>query len=146
MRTINQWLDEYGESHQHPFNKLIHWICVPAIMFSLFGLLYSIPFFSEKSWYANWGAIVMIPILFFYLRLSKVMFISFVGIGFLLLKGNDLLYNKPYLKVRVIGNYNVPLKKNLGDYKKLDMYIIIFTRNKCSVKLINNYRLESDNG
>ena len=93
MNTINQWLDEYGESHQHPFNKLVHWICVPAIMFSLFGLLFSIPFFSEKSWYANWGAIVIIPILFFYLRLSKVMFISFILIGFLLLKGNELLYN-----------------------------------------------------
>ena len=93
MNTINQWLDEYGESHQHPFNKLVHWICVPAIMFSLFGLLFSIPFFSEKSWYANWGAIVIIPILFFYLRLSKVMFISFILIGFLLLKVNELLYN-----------------------------------------------------
>ena len=93
MNTINQWLDEYGESHQHPFNKLVHWICVPAIMFSLFGLLFSIPFFSEKSWYANWGAIVIIPILFFYLRLSKVMFISFILIGFLLIKVNELLYN-----------------------------------------------------
>lgn len=42
MRTIQNWLTEYGESHKNETNKLIHWICVPAIFFSLVGLLYSI--------------------------------------------------------------------------------------------------------
>jgi uncharacterized membrane protein YGL010W len=31
MKTIQQWLDEYDESHQNAFNKTTHWICVPAI-------------------------------------------------------------------------------------------------------------------
>lgn len=35
MRTMQQWLDEYGERHRHPANKGIHWICVPAILFSV---------------------------------------------------------------------------------------------------------------
>ncbi len=30
---------EYGESHQNLFNRQIHKFCVPAIMFSLLGLL-----------------------------------------------------------------------------------------------------------
>jgi uncharacterized membrane protein YGL010W len=44
MKTIQQWLDEYSVSHQNPTNKMIHWICVPLIFFSVIGLLYSIQF------------------------------------------------------------------------------------------------------
>ena len=43
MAKIDSLLKEYGESHQNPTNKLVHWICVPAIVLSLFGLLWSIP-------------------------------------------------------------------------------------------------------
>lgn len=42
-RNTAQWLAEYGESHQHPVNKRIHWVCVPLIVLSLVGLLWSIP-------------------------------------------------------------------------------------------------------
>ena len=49
MKNIQQWLDAYGESHQNKTNKIIHWICVPLIMFSLLGILslikFTIPFF-----------------------------------------------------------------------------------------------------
>lgn len=43
MKTIQQWLDEYAVSHQNPTNKLVHWVCVPVIFFTVVGLLYSIP-------------------------------------------------------------------------------------------------------
>ena len=39
MKTIQQWLDEYSDSHQNSTNKSIHWVCVPAILFSIIGLL-----------------------------------------------------------------------------------------------------------
>lgn len=42
MRNIHDLLNEYGESHQNPTNKLVHWICVPVIFFSVIGLLYSL--------------------------------------------------------------------------------------------------------
>ncbi len=42
MKTIQSLLDEYGESHQNRTNKIIHWICVPLIFFSITGLLYSV--------------------------------------------------------------------------------------------------------
>ncbi len=35
MRTITSLLNEYGESHQNDTNKLIHWICVPVIFWSI---------------------------------------------------------------------------------------------------------------
>ena len=43
MRKIDALLEAYGESHQTELNKKIHYVCVPAIFFSLLGLLYSIP-------------------------------------------------------------------------------------------------------
>ena len=42
MKTIHQWLEEYGVSHQNSTNKIIHWICVPSIFFSVIALLYSV--------------------------------------------------------------------------------------------------------
>jgi len=42
-RTMNAWFAAYGESHQHPTNKAIHWVCVPVIYFCVIGLLWSIP-------------------------------------------------------------------------------------------------------
>ncbi|HCA23237.1 MAG TPA: hypothetical protein DEP32_03635 [Pseudomonas sp.] len=42
MKAIDQWFDEYGESHRNPVNKLTHWICVPLITFSVLGMLWAI--------------------------------------------------------------------------------------------------------
>ncbi len=73
MKTINQWLDEYGESHQNPTNKTVHWICVPLIFFSLLGLLYSIKlsFFSLGNIQGNVALIVLTLTLIYYFNLSK---------------------------------------------------------------------------
>ncbi len=86
-RTMQQWLDEYGESHQNPTNKLVHWICVPTIMFSLMGLIWSIPFPLEKTWYLNWAALFLLAALVFYLRLSVSLFIGFIFISLGILMG-----------------------------------------------------------
>lgn len=39
MKTISEWLDEYSDSHQNKTNKLIHWVCVPTIYFSIIGII-----------------------------------------------------------------------------------------------------------
>lgn len=41
-RPIDAYLAHYSESHRHPTNELIHCICVPAIVFSVMALLWSI--------------------------------------------------------------------------------------------------------
>jgi uncharacterized membrane protein YGL010W len=84
-------LDHYGESHQNATNKAIHWVCVPAIMFSLIGLLYSIPFLTEKTMFLNWGAVFLAATLVYYFRLSLMMFVGFIFIAFGLLWGNHAL-------------------------------------------------------
>ena len=47
MRTapshdIHTLLDIYSESHRNPTNELIHFVCVPVIVFSLLGILWAI--------------------------------------------------------------------------------------------------------
>lgn len=41
-RTIDHLLAQYRDSHRHPTNELIHMVCVPAIVFSLLGLVWAI--------------------------------------------------------------------------------------------------------
>lgn len=88
MKQIDIYLNKYGESHQNTTNKLIHWICVPSILFSLVGILMAIPFVIDKTWWANWASVVLFISLLFYIRLSVSMFIGFVFIAALLLWGN----------------------------------------------------------
>ena len=72
MRTLSQWLAEYGESHTNETNKVIHWICVPAIFFSITGLLYGIklPWFINGSLQLNVAMIVLLITTVYYLSLS----------------------------------------------------------------------------
>lgn len=41
-RDIDVLLARYAESHRNPVNELIHFICIPAIVFSLLGILWAI--------------------------------------------------------------------------------------------------------
>ena len=91
MRPIDQLLSEYSKSHQNATNKLIHWVCVPAIVFSIFALLWSIPFFVHINLLGvpiNWGSIAIVLVTIYYFRLSvpiAFIFIVFAAISIQLL-------------------------------------------------------------
>lgn len=73
MRPVQTWFDEYGESHRHPVNKALHWICVPLIVLSLLGLLWSIPVptaWAARSPFLNWGVLFLLPALAYYYVLA----------------------------------------------------------------------------
>lgn len=77
MKTINQWLSEYGESHQDHTNKTIHWICVPSIFFSIVGLLYGIKLpFTISGIQLNVAMVVMVLATIYYLSLSRTLWIG----------------------------------------------------------------------
>lgn len=96
MTKIDLLLDKYGESHRNAINKFIHWVCVPSIMFSLFGLLYSIPFFVERNLFTNWATVALVLALIYYVRLSIPMFIGFVFIGGAMIYGLNGIYEMTY--------------------------------------------------
>lgn len=77
MKTIQEWFDAYGESHQNKTNKLIHWICVPTIFFSIVGLLSTLPapFLTKLvptdiTGFAHFGTVLILLGMLFYIRLS----------------------------------------------------------------------------
>ena len=99
MRKIELLLKEYGESHQTKFNRIIHYICVPAIFFSLIGLLATIPtgdFLKDTlpvglAPYLHFGTLVIILGLLYYLRLSIPLFIGMLIFSALVLYGIYLI-------------------------------------------------------
>ncbi|MBF25732.1 MAG: hypothetical protein CMP49_04360 [Flavobacteriales bacterium] len=83
MKTIQEWFDEYGKSHQNKTNKIIHWICIPLIFWSIISLLSLIPhsyldIFNNDflNGLSHWGTIVILLGLTFYLRLSLNIFLG----------------------------------------------------------------------
>jgi uncharacterized membrane protein YGL010W len=73
MRTLSQWLNEYGECHRNPVNERLHFICVPAIVLSVFGLLSAAP--APRLWMAtpglDWATLVAALALLYYVALSR---------------------------------------------------------------------------
>lgn len=100
MKTAQEWFDEYAISHQNRTNQLIHYICVPAIFFSIIGLLMSIPnnflkniFELHNPLIENWATPVGILIAFFYLLLGFWHFIQMIFFILLTIIGNFWLGN-----------------------------------------------------
>lgn len=106
MKSAQQWFEEYGVSHQNPTNKLIHWICVPAIFFSIVGLLTSIPSSTISSWlpgnlqpYFNFATIAMLLALIFYLLMSWRIFLGMILIAGIAIWGNVQLDSLDFLSL-----------------------------------------------
>lgn len=79
MRTLTDWLQAYGVSHQHPINKKIHKVAVPGIYLSVVGLIWSIPAIALMGYTLNWVWVVSLPIMAFYFRLSLSVFLMMLG-------------------------------------------------------------------
>lgn len=107
MKQIDILLGKYGESHMNATNKLIHWVCVPAIMFSLFTMLFSIPFFVERTFFFNWAMVILVLALIYYVRLSMIMFTGFVVIGLLMIWGINQLYTSSGFDAGKLALYGV---------------------------------------
>ena len=78
MKSFEQWMDEYGVSHNHPINQLVHKVCVPLIMLTVIGFLWKIPrpdVFNIAP-FMNWGTIFIFLCLIFYLSLNFWMFLG----------------------------------------------------------------------
>ena len=89
-RLVDRLLAEYGESHQNPVNKRIHWFAVPIIVWCVLALLWSIPrpdIFGVSPW-LNWATIVLALATIYYVFLSIPLAIGmllFSGLSFVIL-------------------------------------------------------------
>ncbi len=109
MKSLNQWFDEYAISHQNTTNKKIHYVCVPAIFFSIIGLLMSIPsgFLANnlklnQPIIENWAVVILVLVMIFYIRLSVAMTV----------------------KIAVFALFCLILNYYIGQYVSLSMFSI----------------------
>jgi uncharacterized membrane protein YGL010W len=73
VTPADEWLIEYGRYHNDEANCLIHWICIPLLVLSLVGLLWSIPVpetFSRSTPALNWGTIFLMASIVYYFIMS----------------------------------------------------------------------------
>lgn len=105
-QELTAWLEEYALCHQNPINIIIHKICIPIITATLFGMLWSLPIFSEslrhKISIGNIGlfnpSLILVPILAFYWNLSGTMTIAML-IFFLFLIGLVSVLEKNHVRI-----------------------------------------------
>ncbi|MDQ2823041.1 MAG: DUF962 domain-containing protein [Pseudomonadota bacterium] len=77
MRTIDSLLAQYRESHRNATNELIHFVCVPVIVFSLLGLLWSIHPLVALA--------VSLAAMWYYFKLSPPFAVGMLGMTVLML-------------------------------------------------------------
>jgi uncharacterized membrane protein YGL010W len=91
-KTIENWLSEYSASHRNPLNKRIHFVCVPAIFFSLVGLLYVLPLgFNLVQVPLTAAHVALALILIYYTRLAFSLAIGMAVFGLMCLTACNIL-------------------------------------------------------
>ena len=84
-REVDRWLGNYSEDHRNPTNVLIHWICVPLILWTVIALLWLVPVPEAIGRPGLWAGVGMFLAMMFYLRLSRplalAMLVAFVLLG-----------------------------------------------------------------
>lgn len=114
MKSLSNWLGEYGTTHQNPINQQLHKICVPLIVWSLIGLLNHLQIlfdfdFNGTVIRVTWAHILCLAGLGFYTALSlrvaffMILFILCIFFSQAILK--DLQLDRPilYLFVFVVA-------------------------------------------
>jgi uncharacterized membrane protein YGL010W len=66
MKNLKTYIDEYSESHQNPVNIKIHKVCVPAIMFSLLGIVKALPVPVSWPLWLDWSYLVVVMAFIYY--------------------------------------------------------------------------------
>lgn len=83
MSRIEPLLGRYAESHRHPTNKAIHWICVPLITWSLLAVLWA---------WTPLAALALVAVaLAFYVWMSPALALGMLGVAALMAASLPLL-------------------------------------------------------
>ena len=70
-RPIDRWFAGYSSHHQHPANQRIHVVAVPAILWSVIALLWTLPVVATWFRPGLWAALAMFFAWMFYYRASR---------------------------------------------------------------------------
>ena len=93
MRDAATWFDNYAADHQNPTNRLIHWVCVPAITWTVVALVWLIPVPGWLGRPGLWSVLAMfLAFCFYYYRLSRRIGLAMAGAFLSLALITDSLY------------------------------------------------------
>ena len=86
MRDMQDWLDGYSLHHQNPINQLLHWLCVPPIVWSVIALFWVIPVPMALAQPGAWAVLTIVVVFFWYWRQSRrlaiALLITFATLAF----------------------------------------------------------------
>ncbi|TAH46394.1 MAG: DUF962 domain-containing protein [Gammaproteobacteria bacterium] len=87
MRSVHEWFGDYSKDHRNPANRLIHWICVPLILWAVIAALWVIPVPASIGRPGFWCGMGMVAAFAFYWRMSRpigaAMLLVFILMGLL---------------------------------------------------------------
>lgn len=87
MRSMQSWLDGYSADHRHPINQVIHWLCVPPIVWTVVALLWTVPVPSAFLKPGAWAVFAMVLAFAWYWkhsrRLGAALLVAFVLLALL---------------------------------------------------------------
>jgi uncharacterized membrane protein YGL010W len=105
MRTADQWLEEYGSSHRNATNEVLHWICVPVILWCVLGLLWITPFpegIRAAIPLANWATVITLLAVIYYALLSVPLALGILPFLVLMLWSINVVNNNPWAPMWLI--------------------------------------------
>ncbi|MFK2901076.1 DUF962 domain-containing protein [Dyella jejuensis] len=68
---MREWLDCYSDDHRHPINRLLHWICVPLIVWSVIALLWTVPVPQTLARPGSWAVLAIVLAFTWYWKHSR---------------------------------------------------------------------------
>ena len=85
MTPLTTWFENYSADHRNAINQRVHVVAVPAILWSVIALLWTIPVPLAIARPGLWAGLAMAATLIFYWRLSRRlalgMLLLFVAFG-----------------------------------------------------------------
>jgi uncharacterized membrane protein YGL010W len=79
-RPIDRLLGNYSDDHRNPVNQVVHWICVPAIVWTVVALMWVVPVPPGMGRPGLWAGLGMVAAIAYYLRLSRPIAMAMVGV------------------------------------------------------------------
>jgi uncharacterized membrane protein YGL010W len=75
LRPVEGYFNRLNTSHQHPTNRLLHFICIPLMLFGMLGIAWAIPFpylkfLGQYHSMFNWASFLIAFSVYYTLKLS----------------------------------------------------------------------------
>lgn len=56
---LDPWLERYDAAHRNPVDRVLHWICVPVMLWSVVALLWLIPVPIDSVRQGTWAVLAL---------------------------------------------------------------------------------------